>query len=531
MGVVHLAVGPDGGLVAVKALRPWVVGGEDGRSRFAREVAALRRVRGARIAEVLDANVSGDPPYVVTRYVRGNPLSKVVADHGPLRGEALHRFASGLAEALAIVHGAGVIHRDVKPGNVLLTDDGPVLIDFGLARALDETRLTVTGMVMGTPGYLAPEVVRGGTSSQVTDVHGWGATVAFAATGRPPYGTGPDAVVLDRIRRGEHDISGVDPALAPILNRALALEPEQRPTIAEIHSRNGLADPDATMAMAPNSPAAGDAPTAAEQATAAAPPAPPTRIDTAPPAPPRPPDPQPRARAPGQPQQPHAGSPHTRQPAPAPSQARPQPASQWTGPPSMAPPLRTWPARLAVGIGWLALLILVAMAPRTGLAVVFVVMVATRTAWRVRRSLYERRIARGYQPSDRWMMAAGTPWHVFVTSLQSVFHLAWVALAGFLAGAAVALGESTQPRLPYLAGAVVVLLLTWVGPGTGRIRNGARILTVPLDRNARAGWIVAGVMAAITWVLLLIWEGSGAGWPHFDRVNDWIEQIRATLGR
>src|SRR5690606_10285170 len=103
MGVVHLAVSPDGGLVAVKALRPWVVGGEDGRKRFAREVEALRRVRSPRVAEVLDADVSGDPPYVVTRYVRGNPLNKVVADHGPLRGAALNRLASGLAEALASV--------------------------------------------------------------------------------------------------------------------------------------------------------------------------------------------------------------------------------------------------------------------------------------------------------------------------------------------------------------------------------------------------------------------------------------------
>lgn len=515
MGVVHLAVGPDGGLVAVKVLRPWVVGGDDGRDRFAREAAALQRVRGARIAEVLDADVSGDPPYVVTRYVRGSPLSKVVADHGPLRGEALNRLASGLAEALASVHAAGVIHRDIKPGNVLLTDDGPVLIDFGLARALDETRLTMTGMVVGTPGYLAPEVVSGGAPSPATDVHGWAATVVFAATGRPPYGTGPDAVVLDRIRRGEHDLTGVDPNLAPVLSRALAFEPEHRPSITEIHSGNGLAVSDATVALARDA-TAGDTPTTTDPATAAVPPAPPTKIDTAPPAPPRPPAPP-------------AGTPGQRQPRDELSRERQPAAPPWTGPPSMAPPLRTWPARIAVGLGWLALLILLATVPRVGLPVVFVVMVATRTAWRVRQSLYERRVARGYQPSDRWVMAAGTPWHVVVTSLQSVFHLAWIAVAGFVAGAAVALWQPTEVGLPYLAGASVALLLTWFGPGTRRIRHGVRILTAPLDRDARAGWIVAGVMAAITWVLLLVWESAGTGWPYFDQVDDWIETIRATL--
>src|SRR5690606_277574 len=139
----------------------------------------------------------------------------------------------------------------------------------------------------------------------------------------------------------------------------------------------------------------------------------PTRIDPAPPPPPRPASPQQRPPAPGQ----------LRQPPPT-AQPRPRPAP-WTGPPDMTPPLRTLPARVAVGAAWLALLILLAMAPRAGLTVLFVVMVVTRTAWRVRRSLYERRIARGYQPSDRWVMAAGMPWHLWVTSLQSVFHLAW----------------------------------------------------------------------------------------------------------
>src|SRR5690606_23368906 len=273
MGVVHLGVSPSGDLVAVKALRPWLVGGEDGRRRFEREVAAMRRVRGERVAEVVDADLSGDPPFIVTRYVRGNSLEKVVAAHGPLRGDALTELAAGLAEALDSVHSAGVIHRDVKPGNVMMTDSGPVLIDFGLARAVDEARLTATGLVIGTPGYLAPEVVRGKRSSPATDVHGWAATVAFAATGRPPYGSGPDAVILDRIRRGEHDLTGVEPSLAAVLHRALAGEPERRPSVRELRQRVGRApDAEATAVVSALPP------TEVVVATD-----PPTRVDHAPP--------------------------------------------------------------------------------------------------------------------------------------------------------------------------------------------------------------------------------------------------------
>ena len=543
MGVVHLAVAPDRSLVAVKVLRPWLVGGRDGRNRFEREVAALQKVRGPRVAEIVDADVNGDPPFVVTRYIRGNPLEKVVADHGPLRGDALTRLASGLAEAVATVHSAGVLHRDIKPGNVLLTDDGPVLIDFGLARAVDETRLTATGLVIGTPRYLAPEIVAGHPPSTATDVHGWAATVAFAATGRPPYGEGHDSVVLDRIRRGQFDLAGVDDRLAPLLARALAADPGYRPTLNEV--RHHLdSDPDATVVVppAPQSPTLAAAPPPAvvpqppapapSPAGPAGPPAatenvrptgPPTRVDYAPasqPARQAPPPavryPEPRAQTGGRPpagqyQQrsaPHAGA-----------------APYWAGPNGMAAPLRTWPARLAVAAGWFALLILFAMEPPLGVAVLFVLMVLARTTWRVRRSLYERRIARGHQPSDHWVMAAGAPWHLLVTSVQSAFHLAWIVLAAYLTGAVVSLGERPGPRLPYLLGAAVALFLAWFGPGTPRIRHGVRALTAPLDRSARAAWIAFGLLAALSWILLLIWDGIGSGWPLLDGLRDLVNDL------
>src|SRR5699024_8876360 len=204
------------------------------RARFAREVAVMRRVRGPRVAEVLDADVDADPAFLVTRYVRGPSLTTMIGDHGPLQTEALTILATGLLEALEAVHTAGLVHRAVKPGNVLMVGRDPVLIDFGLARAVDETRLTSTGMVAGTPGYLAPETILGDEATTATDVHGWAATVAFAGTGSPPFGTGPDSVVLDRIRRGDHSIDGLTEPIFSAVQAALHTDPAKRPSVAEL---------------------------------------------------------------------------------------------------------------------------------------------------------------------------------------------------------------------------------------------------------------------------------------------------------
>jgi hypothetical protein len=487
MGVVHLAVTPTGTLVAVKALRPWLVGGHDGRARFGREVGALRRVRGPRIAEIIDADVEGDPPYVVTRYVRGPSVDRAVADHGPLRFAALSGLSAGLAEALASVHNVGVVHRDVKPGNVILSEGGPILIDFGLARAVDETKLTATGLVIGTPGYLAPETVDGAPPSTATDVHGWAATVAFAATGRPPFGTGPDAVVLDRIRRGQHDLSGVPPDLAAILHRALAVEPDRRPTVEELHIRLNSARGDATAVILPPPVTA-----------AAARSAPPTRVD---------------------------GAPVAARSAPAVSDRRPD-AAPVRPAPTTAPPLpirgpippgrtrvvRTWPARIAVIAIGLAILATIGLAPYLGALVLFVVILVSRATWRLRWRLSERRVARGAQRHDQWINAIGTPWDVVVVALPAVAQCTWVWLAGFAVGAAVASDPNASPEAPYVIGGVVTLVLLWFGPGTARFRYGMHVLTAPIDRNPRWAWVTAGVFLAVTWVLLLIWDSSTTSW-------------------
>ena len=515
MGVVHLAVAPSGALVAVKALRPWLVGGHDGRTRFGREVAALSRVRGPRIAEVLDADVESDPPYVVTRYVRGPSLDRAVADHGPLRFPALGRLSAGLAEALASVHGVGVVHRDVKPGNVVLAEEGPVLIDFGLARAVDETRLTATGLVIGTPGYLAPETIEGAPPSSATDVHGWAATVAFAATGRPPFGTGPDSAVLDRIRRGDHDLAGVPSHLVAILHRALAVEPERRPTVKELGTLLVHGGDDATAVVMPAAPTAAvpRSPVQTRLDLPAAPPwvapsvAAPPIIGT--PAGTRPATSVPAvSAAPAVPVRRQEAAPvATAKPAGAPSLPPPEPI-----PPGRTRAVRTWPGRVALGAIALAILMTIAVAPYLGFFVLFVVVVAARVAWRTKWRLNERRVARGVQRRDHWVNALGTPWDLVVVALPALAQCLWVSLAGYGFGAAVAMGNPNDVRGPYLLGGVLALLLLWFGPGTARFRYGVYVLAAPIDRNPRWAWTVGGVFLVLTWVLVLVWDSYGTSW-------------------
>ncbi len=248
MGVVHLAQDPVGNLVAIKVLHPWHPWGAEeatARRRLAREVETMRRVRSPFVAEVLDADVTGEFPYIVTRYVRGPTLEEMVRSRGPLSGGGLRRLAFGTAEALAAIHAAGVVHRDLKPGNVMLTDDRPVVIDFGIAQAGDSTRLTQTGLVMGTPGYLAPEVIEGRPSSPASDVHSWGATLAFAATGRPPYGGGSYETIFYRIVSGRADLDGAPAPLVPLLSSALSRDPAHRPSADLLSAQASALDPSA----------------------------------------------------------------------------------------------------------------------------------------------------------------------------------------------------------------------------------------------------------------------------------------------
>jgi serine/threonine protein kinase len=261
MGVVYLAADAGGQEVAVKALHPQMAQDENARRRLAREVETMSRVRSQYVAEVLGADLEGDTPYIVTRYVPGLALDAVVSAGGPMTGAALRRLAFGLAKALGAVHSAGVVHRDLKPGNVMISDGEPVVIDFGIAQLAETTRLTMTGMFMGTPGYLAPEVIEGKDSGPASDVHSWGATVAYAGTGRPPYGTGTYEAIFFRIVHGQPDLQTLPPSLRPLVTRALARDPVHRPSAEELASWAVTLDPEALVPGPPGiEPADGGSP-------------------------------------------------------------------------------------------------------------------------------------------------------------------------------------------------------------------------------------------------------------------------------
>jgi hypothetical protein len=234
MGVVHLARKADGPRVALKVLRPHIVGDEEARRRLAREVSSLERIRSRWVAEIVDADPWAATPYVATRYVPGLSLHDHVPQEGAVTGPDLAWLARCLALGVASVHAAGVLHRDVKPSNVLMEGRTPILIDFGLARVADDPRLTHTGWLLGTPGYLAPEILYGDDATTASDVHSWAATVAYAGTGSPPFGRGPAMAIMDRVRRGEHDLGGLPGDLRELLAAALRPDPARRPSLSEI---------------------------------------------------------------------------------------------------------------------------------------------------------------------------------------------------------------------------------------------------------------------------------------------------------
>jgi hypothetical protein len=235
-GTVYLAQPPSGPPVAVKLLRAEWTRDPVARARFAREVAAVGRVAPFCTARILDAHVDGDQPFVVSEFIDGPSLQAVVARHGPLTGSGLDRLAVATATALSAIHQAGVIHRDLKPGNVLLGPDGVRVIDFGIARSADGSA-TLTSQLFGTPGYMAPEVVRGEPAGPPADVFAWAATMTFAATGNPPF-HGPNmAATIYQLTNGEPDLGMLSGHLRGIVAECVVKDPAARPTAVDLLMR------------------------------------------------------------------------------------------------------------------------------------------------------------------------------------------------------------------------------------------------------------------------------------------------------
>ena len=555
MGVVYLARDASGRTVALKVLRSAVAEEPMARRRLAREVETMRRVRSPYVAEVIDADLAGETPYIVTRYVPGRTLDQVVNESGPLPPSALLRLACGLADALAAVHAAGVVHRDLKPSNVMLLGELPVVIDFGIAQGPDATRLTMTGMFMGTPGFLAPEVIEGQPSSEASDVHAWGATVAFAATGHPPFGSGAYETIFYRIVNGQADLTGAPRSLLPLLTAALARDPALRPPAAHLSARSAALDP----RTFPPGAAAGDAAvgsvtafpaTAADQSPRAAlaagdGPARPAGANGGPGAVPA------GLNGAGE-LRPEASPVDGRRylatdfadvlppvqygPAPAPA-PRPAPPREPEPPPGPGQPRGNpfapagQPAKRA---RWPAAMVVVTMVAAVGISVILPVVgtlgsvaaiVLLRAGELVRERAVLRRSVRGARPSDPAVLTALVPWYL-VRSLASCLLFAPFALAAAVVAGGVAMAFSPGHHLPraVAAAAGAIVAFYGLGPGSGKPRRqlsriyGAMATTRAVQAVALAGMTalaLATLAAAASWPSLYWPAGAPGGVWHF----------------
>ncbi|MGW7459339.1 protein kinase domain-containing protein [Streptomyces sp. NPDC054797] len=237
MGVVYLGSDRRGQRVALKVIRPDLAEDQEFRSRFAREVSAARRIRGGCTARLVAADLEAERPWFATQYVPGPSLHDKVAEEGPLTAAQIAAIGAALSEGLVAVHEAGVVHRDLKPSNILLSPKGPRIIDFGIAWATGASTLTHVGTAVGSPGFLAPEQVRGAAVTPATDVFALGATLAYAATADSPFGHGSSEVMLYRVVHEEPHLQGVPDALAPLVQACLAKDPEERPSTLQLSMR------------------------------------------------------------------------------------------------------------------------------------------------------------------------------------------------------------------------------------------------------------------------------------------------------
>ncbi|WP_328442639.1 serine/threonine protein kinase [Streptomyces sp. NBC_00444] len=236
MGVVYLARSPGGRRVAVKVVHQNIARQPEFRQRFAAEIDVVRRVGGFHTAAIVDADPQADPPWFATEYIPGPTLADSLAQHGPMRAPALRALGAAVAEALTAIHRCGVVHRDLKPGNIIMTEDGPRVMDFGIARVLDESRLTSSGFVVGTAGYLSPEQSLGLDVTGASDVFALGAVLVTAAGGAAFHGQGHAALAYQAVHEPA-DVSAVPDELRDLVRSCLEKEPLSRPSPQAVVSR------------------------------------------------------------------------------------------------------------------------------------------------------------------------------------------------------------------------------------------------------------------------------------------------------
>jgi serine/threonine protein kinase len=486
MGVVHLARRDQGERVALKVLRPHIVGDDEARRRLAREVGSLSRIRSRWIAEIVDADPWADIPYVATRYVPGLSLHDHVVEEGAITGPDLTWFAACLAEGIASVHAVGVLHRDVKPSNVLMEGRTPILIDFGLARVADDPKLTHTGWLLGTPGYLAPEILYGEDATPASDVHSWGATVAYAGLGRPPFGRGPSMAIMDRVRRGQFDLDGLPPELRQVVAAALDPEPRHRPTLPQLLAW-----------LRPQTTRRADPPTAPPPAVEHDPYTIPLALAS-------------QAAAddvtdvwPGH----NTAEPHTlaitsyepvsQQPAPRVSFAeRVRRGSLLVG------------AAVAAGAGSAAY-------PWLTSALLLVVVWLLRSGSLAASAHDQRRQYRGRKWYDGAQLLIAAPWHL-VQSIPGTLLLALWSLGLAVAAALVCYALATGLGVALFVCGVTLTVSLWSGPGGSRVRGPVNRAVRPLAADPRRWLVALLVVLAVVVGLGLRVEVSGTSWAPDD---------------